>query len=796
MAAGQSRATITVTSVNDSVAGPVGNIPSATVDPSTDTSPAYSNNVKQDQASNFGTVTRNQTGKRKLPNELRDFASYNYIFTLGCLNNYELNFPDLTYRKNDPSVLILRSGGGAGDASSTIYEFRSGKKLEYYIDNVDINSIISANPKTKQTNAVEIDFNVIEPYSMGLFLQTLQTAAFRAGHKNYLEAPYLLTVDFKGYNVNGKYVNKPNLKRIFPIKFINIDFEVTEGGSVYNIKCIPWNEQALTNQVQSTKSDIKLFGSTIEELCQSGALSIASLFNAREQKKKKDKETVTPDEFVILFPKERASSKYQITAENSPDDGATINPGDTQTPERVLTNQQKQKIFESIPGSQNTTMPADFDAELSKLLGIVVKRSSIGESIREFSENPDNINEIGKSKIVTAWTDGGKQPFGTPGFLEVDGRPGVFKRGGLQISENGRELVFKSGTTIQDMIEEMIMLSEYGRKILSGENIDENGFVNWFKIETNVYNITDYAQVDLTGRSPKIYVYKVVPYKAHISRYAPVSKVSPGMDYIESQAVKEYDYIYTGKNDDILEFKLTFDKAFFTALSNSSGSTKLGVADKKTESIAAANQEPKLKNQSGDEENLSSSGLAETQENVKNYSGNDGGGYNSSIATNIARDFNDAIINSTVDLISANMTILGDPYFIADSGMGNYSADVSQYVNVTSDGTMDYQSSEVDIIVNFRTPLDIGKSGYYDFPGTGTAPVGAFSGLYQVIFCRNSFKEGVFTQDLRLIRRKNQTNRDTTSIPTTTLNVAKTEIEEDTTKVNEGTGVVNTPPGL
>ena len=45
-------------------------------------------------------------GGLPFPNQLEKFASYNYIFTLGCLNAYEVNFPDLTYRYNDPNVLI------------------------------------------------------------------------------------------------------------------------------------------------------------------------------------------------------------------------------------------------------------------------------------------------------------------------------------------------------------------------------------------------------------------------------------------------------------------------------------------------------------------------------------------------------------------------------------------------------------------------------------------------------------------------------------------------------------------
>ena len=52
-----------------------------------------------------------------------------------------------------------------------------------------------------------------------------------------------------------------------------------------------------------------------------------------------------------------------------------------------------------------------------------------------------------------------------------------------------------------------------------------------------------------------------------------------------------------------------------------------------------------------------------------------------------------------------------------------------------------------------------------EFPGSGTKPVGAFSGLYQVISCLNSFSNGTFTQQLKLIRRRNQPGLDTNALP-------------------------------
>jgi hypothetical protein len=234
---------IDVNAIADSVDGAVTEKLSAAIDPVLKipldyrTELQYQNAELEKFARLLGVTN---SSKLPLPNELRDYASYNYVLGLGVLNNYEINFPDKTYRIKDPEVMILRSGGGLPKKATTLYE--QGGQIEYFMDNFETNAIIGNNSKTKQTNAFSLDFTVTEPYSMGLFLQTLQVAAVQAEHKNYLEAPYIITLEFKGWDNNGNYISKPNLRRFFPIKIVNIDFEVTESGSQYNVKALPWHE--------------------------------------------------------------------------------------------------------------------------------------------------------------------------------------------------------------------------------------------------------------------------------------------------------------------------------------------------------------------------------------------------------------------------------------------------------------------------------------------------------------------------------------------------------------------------
>ena len=79
---------------------------------------------------------------------------------------------------------------------------------------------------------------------------------------------------------------------------------------------------------------------------------------------------------------------------------------------------------------------------------------------------------------------------------------------------------------------------------------------------------------------------------------------------------------------------------------------------------------------------------------------------------------------------------------------------------MNSDGAMDYQSGEVDIIINFRVPVDnAGPNGLYQFPPKEVGILQAFSGLFQVLTLENNFSKGKFTQTLNLVRRRNQESK-------------------------------------
>jgi len=700
-----------------------------------------------------------------LPNELNEFASYNYIITIGCLSPYETNNPDLTYRKNPPGIVILKSGGGLGDKKTTL-AYEGEFKYEFFVDNLEIMSIVGPNIKTKQTNATMVSFDILEPYSMGTFLQILAIAANEAGYKSYLTACWLLTIDFVGWDINGDRVDGTKLRRMYPLKFNKVDFKVTESGSQYSCSGHPWHEISYTDQVQASKSDIRVEGSTLLEICQTGIQSIATHFNNRETERENAGETLMADQYVILFPKETGNKRMTastILGGSGGGGGATIDVA---------------KLYKTGRGSSASEFDSDAEAEIGKVVGVSRVVGDEGSKAKNYAETEANVNSIGQSKLVNDYLAGKKQPFGRPKFVEKEDKPGFFERGQLQIQQNGTVVTFKSGTTIQDMIEELILLSEYGLKIADATP-DDNGLIPWFRIDSQVYVVPDEQQESLGGRFPLIYVFVVTEFLAHISNYAPVSNAYPGYKNLAMQAQKEYNYIYTGKNDDVLDFDIKFNTAFYSAITPFGGlNTLVRKTEKADQPFGPTKPNIPQKNISGTG-NFSSATTQVQQEAISTNIGAAGTSQGEDPKVQIARNINYALTNSNADLIMASITIWGDPYFIADSGMGNYSAESSPVsINITADGTMDYERSEVDVLVNFKSPIDFLEDGKYNFSSGGEEQlVPSFSGLYRVNMVTHRFNEGIFTQELKLIRRKNQIGYD---LP------ADTQISNDFAAMEQG----------
>jgi len=692
-----------------------------------------------------------------LKNNLRNYSSFNYKIGLYALTNEELNNPDESYRIKKPKYAILQSGGGLDEKKViTAYESK-GKKVEYFINGLEIETIIAPTRKKGSTNAVGFRLEVQEPYSMGLFLQTLQLASYQAGHENYLESPFLLTIDFIGYDDDGKIYTVPEASKNLPFKLVGSDLSVTAGGSAYIVEGVAYNEAALVDHTQRIPVDVTLTGRNLEQMLQSNLKSLAQELNAHEAKKAADDKIFTANQYFVVFPKDRASagklsSNYYGTANGATDnsEASKISVGPILTDRKQSSTDKLEELYAQI--AQGGAPHPGFGAWVEQVKSLL-SNTQLGQDITEKQTGAKHSNSIGTSKMFKLESLGTtNQPFGDASFTyDKDKQVWVRSSGQLQIDPGLGTIKFLAGTRIQDIIEECVILSEYGRGIIDAPAV--KGMRPWFKIDTQVFNITDRKTEKKTGVPPRIYVFRVLPYMVHESKFIAPDETPAGLNALKMQCCKRYNYIYSGANEDILDLEINLDNTFFKSVSpgvlpknNLADGSKEGEDPALKTTMTATNNDTQVNTKALDNRNNNAKAAGAVSLD--------------DMRVDIARRFNEAIVNSDVDLLTIDMTIQGDPYYIADSGIGNYNSENTQFINLDSDGSIDYQYGEVDVEVLFRTPIDYRDNGIMGFPDD-TVPVDFFSGLYMVISVKNEFNAGQFKQTLELVKRPQMSEKAT-----------------------------------
>jgi len=688
----------------------------------------------------------------KQPNYLRKYSSVNYVFTLACLTPDEVNNPAGTYRITKPRVVVFKSSGGTENKVRTAYEVQDNSQFDYFIDNVEIETIIAPTEVTRVSNALSLKFEVYEPYSMGLFLQTLQLAAIKAGYENYNRAPYALFLEFVGYTDNSRVPvveSSFQTRRVIPMKFSNIEFEVTEGGSKYTVNAFPWNEQALGESAQTIKHDVTIKGNNISTALETGEKSLTKNINDNLEEKNQNDALIRKDEYIVLFPS--SLEDLQMVISQQEDQAASEN----QDQEQVQATAQTQ--------------------------------SGIVEKIRELANDESRTNQIGLSKFNFDFIQKGDTPFGKTNEV-YDGVKAIFDDKNVTVNKDVGEFTFPQGTTMEKVIEEMIIMTEYGQSAATAPVEENNGNLPWYRIQTHTYIVPDEETLKRSGEHPKLFVYIVMPYYVHSSAFSSVTKPSVGIESRKNAAAKEYNYIYTGKNEDILDFSIVINNAYYQAIAPDNYKGSAG--NKKEVKSGSTEEKPVgLVPDKGQECTVPTAGISFASEKHDIDNGFEGGSDATSPEVEVARRFNEAVINSRVDLITLNLTIMGDPYYISDTGLGNYNS-MPDDINpaLTKDGAMNYQNGEVDVVINFKTPIDYNSSGRMVFPEQYALPVTSFSGLYRVIKVENTFQKGQFKQVLELVRRPLQDEVATTnscSLETQSQSAQSEGIPNDTRVVEE-----------
>jgi len=654
----------------------------------------------------------NEISKKTDPNVLHKFASYNTLFTLSALSTRDIRNPKLFFTSAPHDIIARSSGIADGNFSShseasannresrrdpsnetnkTIDRLGLGAKLgeasrtfkkdrDLYFKNVELISVPGLNAQRRLTSVTNIMMELVEPSGITL-LEKIKAAAANNGFLDHLDAPYMLTIEFKGFNELGREIkeNTDFTKRVIPIKLVTMDIDVNQGGSYYSIKAIPYNEFALTNQFMYPRTSGTL--ASTNRSFKDAVQDLQSILDEQNQDEQVKGYNQYPDRYDISISRD-LNPEAQLSYELLGQAGMT----------------QKNDVVE--PGSEAFTMEyIKFNSSVHLLMLLEnLMKTHPDYGAKSFDE---------WSKAVTL-TD--TRTFNPNGALST--------------------------------------------------------YFKYFRIRTAIEPTPDFDEIRQTNAK----IIRIVVEPFYISAYnLATAGIHQDKNY-KSYVAKEYNYIFTGDNLDILNLDINYKVAYYQSRlkdveANNSRTFSQSNKDKTEQTGTPSNREKWRSDQYLP--------LKSEVSVYKTSSSNRTGKANARV-----EQFFDAITNPLADMVVVNMNILGDPAWLGQSQFipatpePNTGSSQDNNIDFFRGGKSDnvwnpklrcfnYDVAEPITNLIFKVPQDFNDNkGVYEM---SSAQQAVFSGLYKVTQVQHSFTDGQFTQTLTMVRFNNQDGKVTST---------------------------------
>ena len=474
--------------------------------------------------------TNNATGTSNYANPLHQAASVTQVFTLSGLGEQE--YRTGTFLKNSPHEIIARTGG-IGNANVRDREFeeantgdgaiaeRAQKMSQFrakydasigilerghdiFFENVNILSTVSPNTERGLADFTRMEFQLHEPYGI-TFIEKVRAATAINGFTDYPDAPLLLTIEFKGFDEQGRELRFDSkigtLTRKIPILIAKVDFDVAEGGARYSVTAVRYNDMAFDDRFKFPRTSRNVSGDNIDQWIQQVQSMLLQDQKKNEKDKEKKREFLDTYEFIV-HPKVKEYGQMYKSDSDSIHETQVIDSG--QPPD-----------ITDVGGYGYIESPVQ-----TKMQGEINEGTSLPKAFEDAVRNMFGYVNLAND----FWTT-------------------YLKKFGYQV---------KDGDAQQK--EKIIQSEEFAQKVLA------DPMVPWFKIRTMVE--TDTSRIDsITKMHPKNIVYQAVPYAIHILKLvnAGISKDVDWTRYVR----KTYNYLYTGENVDVQNLRINYKTAYY-----------------------------------------------------------------------------------------------------------------------------------------------------------------------------------------------------------------------------------------
>lgn len=722
---------------------------------------------------NDSVIGKNVTGKKSdysievvgtVPeNILHRYTSYTYRLTLFFLTSQDYNNLAASPSTFKPKYALISSAGGYATSLNSLVaeETKTGRanydqtlrhpdfQTDFFIDNLSMQTIVGLNAKTKASNAVDITFTITEPYGLSL-LDRLLSACETSDDAtvNYMSQPYLLQIDLLASPTDDELGRTQNTNNVITskkiaIKLIEMKIKPNASGTTYSVRAMPYNHTAFDTSAASLPIPINVEANTVGEFFSAND-SIAQQISGQIQAEE-DRIEGEVDKWI--------NENYRKAGRKpSPQEIANF---------RASLKQAVEYNTKSLPAAYNT-----YNESISK------KKNLAQQVPTKIAFNiPDNA--ISKSPIVNIETSSSGDTRMEPGSNSFGKPDKAFKK--------TQNFSLNAGTSIIDVIDMIISRSDYVKNQIktkgSEQNIteseatyvDENERaenkkkpenLKWYKVLPTVA-LNDFDTS--TNTYSRTILYTILPYKAANSYHPNFARVNSST--VADSIVRTYDFLYTGKNQDIIKFDVDFDTSFFTL-----------VTTKGEQVNRLSNNAKSDKN----EQDVNQAAFAAQAGNITNsvietrFTGSN----KAAVGTTKANDPDEQVIadmksslytRQRGDNLNVKLQIVGDPDFIKQDDIFINAGSFDEYEKfitsrlannstrpIAEDGQILFDAEQVYVRVNVKNAVDIDDSigivNKQDLLKNGRRTNGTFSGIYKVLTVQSEFSRGTFTQTLDLIR--------------------------------------------
>lgn len=662
--------------------------PSSNVDPSV-------SQITQQNTKNAGTTVAGKGGNPaakgtqtkpgiRTQNPLGNFSSYTYQLTLYMITPDAYDAFIASGRKNINAITNTASAQAANDYANSaagVYlvaqsgginnktSMRApGFNLDYYIDDLRITTATNGKSSLTSSNTTSMTFKILEPYGFS-FITKLKTAAGMLQQYSKLK--------------NYKNLENPS-KQFFllGIKFQGYDKDgnVVTGNS-------PGGSGSFEHfyDILLTSIKFKLDGKATTYTITAATTAPQTAYGTK-----------------------RGRLLNDLTAVASTVEEALV--GDGPGIQGIFTQINQQQVDMKNAGS--IEIPNKYSV---KFVG-------------------DKVSAIRNASVVTQYSDPDKTKWP---LAPVKDTNQVNEKVSVTSSPDNtkKNILFKNDTPIQQVIQLLISQSDYienALKVLyttaaepdessdSPEDVKprSNKTLSWYNVSAEIKNlgfdkkVNDFAY-EIT--------YIIQPYDTPVIMAFAAGKTTP---YYGPH--KRYDYWFTGKNSEIIEYSQSLDNSYFNVAieavgdsASTGGSTDIPLAAYKRQNVARQGR------------------------------------------TGIGAEAANSYVNYLVDpgsYAQAKVSILGDPDFLVQDGISSINSLYNQFYG-TDGFTINPNGGQVFIEIDFKEAVDYNNNTgtldinssilFWKYPPSIAKKIKGVS--YMVIEVISNFSKGKFTQDLNCV---------------------------------------------